>query len=46
MAAQIDKTQTIGLREPYGDASMQQPGTKERFYRYFQEEVTGMILVS
>jgi len=32
--------QPIGVRAPFDQATMQQSDIKERFYRYFQEEVT------
>lgn len=32
----------VGFREPFNQAAMQQSDIKDRFYRYFQEEVTGM----
>lgn len=30
-----------GVRAPFDQAAMQQSDIKERFYRYFQQEVTG-----
>jgi hypothetical protein len=33
--------QALGVREPFNQAAMQQSDIKDRFYRYFQEEVTG-----
>jgi hypothetical protein len=33
--------QPIEVRAPFDQAAMQQSDIKERFYRYFQEEVTG-----
>lgn len=32
----------MATRTPFNQATMQQAGAKERFYRYFQEEVTGL----
>jgi hypothetical protein len=46
MAAQTNNTQSIGFRTPFRNAPVQQPATKEHFYRYFQEEITGKTLVS
>lgn len=34
--------QPLGARVPFNQAAIQQSDIKERFYRYFQEEVTGM----
>jgi hypothetical protein len=35
--------QPLGVRLPFNQATMQQADIKERFYRYFQEEVTGRL---
>lgn len=56
MTAQIDEVplaSALHHMNPFGDAAASAVGSvpatasssKERFYRYFQEEVTGMALV-
>jgi hypothetical protein len=43
MATQLEQAHSLsGLDQPLSGKSMQEdPGDKERFYRYFQNEVTG-----
>jgi hypothetical protein len=41
----MDNNTKEGPRAPFNQSAFHQPNAKERFYRYFQEEVTGMASI-
>jgi hypothetical protein len=47
MATQLEQPQVLtAFTRPLNKPHMQESGLKERFYRYFQEEVTGKAFQS